>query len=96
AAALAKAVSSAWVEFARAGKPAAEGLPEWPAFSKDGRESMHINNTSEVGPYMGTGPRKFGAGLAFLCPSVQPDKFSWQDFRHHSAKARIADILVMK
>jgi para-nitrobenzyl esterase len=52
AAALAKTVSSAWVAFARTGKPAAEGLPEWPVFSKDGRESMHINSTSQVGPYM--------------------------------------------
>jgi para-nitrobenzyl esterase len=49
---LAKTVSSAWVEFARTGTPAAEGLPEWPAFSKDGRESMHIDSTSRVGPYM--------------------------------------------
>lgn len=49
---LAKTVSSAWVAFARTGTPAAEGLPEWPAFSKDSRESMHIDTTSRVGPYM--------------------------------------------
>jgi para-nitrobenzyl esterase len=52
AAALAKTVSSAWVEFARTGTPAAAGLPQWPAFSKDGRASMHIDTTSRVGPYM--------------------------------------------
>ncbi len=52
AAALARTVSSAWVEFARTGKPAAEGLPEWPVFSTDLRESMHIDSTSRVGPYM--------------------------------------------
>ena len=51
-AALAKTVSSAWVEFARTGKPAAEGLPEWPVFSKEGRESMHLDTTSRVAPYM--------------------------------------------
>ena len=63
AAALAKAVSSAWVEFARAGKPAAESLPEWPAFSKEGRKSMHIDNTSEVGPYMDPAMVKLFHGL---------------------------------
>ena len=52
AAALAKKVSNAWVEFAKTGKPASAGLPEWPAFSKDGRESMHLNTTSHSGPYM--------------------------------------------
>ncbi len=52
AAALARIVSSAWVEFAKTGKPAAKGLPEWPVFSKEGRESMHIDMTSGVGPYM--------------------------------------------
>lgn len=51
-AALAKTVSSAWVEFARTGKPAAEALPEWPVFTKEGRESMHLNTASRVGPYM--------------------------------------------
>lgn len=50
--ALAKTVSDAWVAFAHTGKPAADGLPEWPVFSKDGRESMHINATSKVGPYI--------------------------------------------
>jgi len=49
---LAKTVSSAWVEFARTGKPAAEGLPEWPVYSKEGRESMHIDTISRVAPYM--------------------------------------------
>lgn len=51
-AALAKTVSSAWVEFARTGKPAAQGLPQWPGFTKGGRESMHLNTSSKVGPYM--------------------------------------------
>lgn len=50
--ALAKKVSNAWVEFAKTGKPAADGLPEWPAFSTEGRASMHLNTESYVGPYM--------------------------------------------
>jgi para-nitrobenzyl esterase len=52
AAALAEKVSSAWVEFARTGKPAAEGLPKWPAFTTEHRESMHLDTESRVAPYM--------------------------------------------
>jgi len=52
AAALAKTVSSAWVEFARTGKPAAPGLPAWPAYSTPRRESMHLDTISRVAPYM--------------------------------------------
>ena len=51
-AALAKTVSNAWVEFAKTGKPSADGLPEWPAFSTANRESMHFDTSSYVGPYM--------------------------------------------
>lgn len=49
---LAKTVSDAWVEFAKTGKPAAKGLPEWPEFTSEARESMHLDNKSEVAPYM--------------------------------------------
>ncbi|MEZ5072500.1 MAG: carboxylesterase family protein [Bacteroidales bacterium] len=38
---LAKTVSSAWVEFARTGKPAAAGLLEWPVYTEEGREHAH-------------------------------------------------------
>lgn len=50
--ALGKTVSSAWVEFAKTGKPSAPGLPGWPVFTKENRESMHINTDSKVSPYM--------------------------------------------
>lgn len=52
AAALARSVSSAWVEFARTGKPAAAGLPEWPVYSREKPQSMHIDQSSKVRPYM--------------------------------------------
>jgi para-nitrobenzyl esterase len=52
AAALAKTVSSAWVEFARTGRPAGPGLPAWPMYSTERRESMHLDTTSRVAPYM--------------------------------------------
>jgi para-nitrobenzyl esterase len=38
--ALATAVSSAWATFARTGKPAAPGLPEWPQYSLPKRDTM--------------------------------------------------------
>lgn len=52
AVALGKTVSSAWVEFAKTGKPSAPGLPDWPVFTKENRESMHLNTASKVSPYM--------------------------------------------
>lgn len=52
---LAEAVSSAWVEFARTGRPRAQGLPEWPPYSSIERRSMHIDTTSKVKPYMDPG-----------------------------------------
>lgn len=52
AAALAEIVSSAWAEFARTGKPAARGLPEWPEYSIQRHESMHIDTTSRVAQYI--------------------------------------------
>ena len=51
-AALAKTVSSAWVDFARTGKPAAPGLPAWPTYSRERRESMHLDIKSGAAPYM--------------------------------------------
>lgn len=52
AAALAETVSSAWVEFARTGRPGAPGLPAWPEYSTERRDSMHLDAISTVGPYM--------------------------------------------
>ena len=45
-------VSEAWVQFAKTGRPSAEGLPEWPEYTKDNRASMHLNNVSSVSPFM--------------------------------------------
>lgn len=49
---LAETVSSAWVHFAKTGKPAAKGLPEWPEYSSQERSAMHIDHSSRVGAYM--------------------------------------------
>jgi para-nitrobenzyl esterase len=46
--ALADSVSSAWVAFARTGKPAAAGMPDWPAFTTDRRAVMAIDDRCRV------------------------------------------------
>ena len=50
--ALAATVSAAWVSFARTGVPSADSLPEWPAYTVEGRQSMHLDTTSCVAPYI--------------------------------------------
>ena len=37
-----------WTTFARTGRPAAEGVPEWPAYDLDTRPTMRIDSTCEV------------------------------------------------
>ncbi len=37
-----------WTTFARTGKPAAEGVPEWPAYNLLNRPTMRIDSTCEV------------------------------------------------
>ena len=45
---LAQKTSKAWTNFAKAGKPAAPGLPKWPAYTLDKRETMILANTSRI------------------------------------------------
>ena len=37
-----------WTTFARTGKPAADGAPEWPAYNLEDRPTMRIDSTCEV------------------------------------------------
>ncbi len=37
-----------WTTFARTGKPAAEGVPEWPAYNLNERTTMRIDTKCEV------------------------------------------------
>jgi para-nitrobenzyl esterase len=46
--ALADRMSGAWVAFARSGKPDHKGLPNWPAFSPEGRATLIFNNQCGV------------------------------------------------
>lgn len=48
AALLAARASSAWAAFARDGRPAARGLPAWPAYSLERRETMMLGTPSHV------------------------------------------------
>ena len=45
---VADAMSSAWLAFARTGKPEAKGLPDWPAYDTKTRATMIFDVKSEV------------------------------------------------
>ena len=46
--ALAKRMHAAWLEFIKGGTPGAEGLPVWPQYSSDTRETMVFDKVSRV------------------------------------------------
>ena len=46
--ALAQKMSTAWANFARTGNPNGEGLPQWPAYTPDGGETMWFDNTCTI------------------------------------------------
>jgi para-nitrobenzyl esterase len=46
--ALAEKISDAWINFARKGNPNHPGLPEWPAFSPDAKQTMVLDTHCEV------------------------------------------------
>lgn len=46
--ALSKKMSQAWVNFARSGKPSAEGLPDWPSYTTEKPSTMVFDKDSRV------------------------------------------------
>ena len=46
--ALAQKMSTAWANFARTGNPNGEELPQWPAYTPDGGETMWFDNTCTI------------------------------------------------
>ena len=46
--ALANSITDAWATFARTGTPASSGLPEWPEFDAEQRQTMMLSQHSEV------------------------------------------------
>jgi para-nitrobenzyl esterase len=61
--ALAASMHEAWATFARTGRPAAAGLPEWPAYSSERRETMLLDADSKVTEDPGRADREAWAGL---------------------------------
>ena len=45
---LANSITDAWATFAHTGSPAAPDLPEWPEFDPEQRQTMILNQHSEV------------------------------------------------
>lgn len=46
--ALARKMSTAWANFARTGNPNGEGVPQWPAYTPDGGETLWFDNTCTI------------------------------------------------
>ncbi|MBN3585944.1 carboxylesterase family protein, partial [Algoriphagus aestuarii] len=42
---LSTAMADAWVAFAATGSPHADGLPDWPGYDSDGRNTMILDRT---------------------------------------------------
>ena len=45
---LADSMTDAWTAFARTGRPASSGLPDWPEFDREKRQTMLLSQHSEV------------------------------------------------
>ncbi|MBO7641089.1 MAG: carboxylesterase family protein, partial [Bacteroidales bacterium] len=41
-------ISRAWTNFAKTGKPSASGLPEWPVYTPDGKETMIFDHVCSI------------------------------------------------
>jgi len=41
-------MAGAWVAFAKSGNPSHRGIPDWPAYTTDTRQTMIFNSTSRV------------------------------------------------
>ena len=48
AARLGEQMQDAWISFTRTGRPAADGLPAWPAYESGRRATMVLDGTSRV------------------------------------------------
>jgi para-nitrobenzyl esterase len=45
---MADQMAAAWVAFAKTGNPNHAGIPDWPAYTPDKRQTMIFNQTSRV------------------------------------------------
>ena len=61
--ALSRRMHEAWVAFARTGRPAADGLPEWPRYTAERRATMLFDFQPTVVEDPGAAEREVWAGL---------------------------------
>ena len=61
--ALAEAASSYWVNFVTSGDPNGEGLPEWPAFNADKKETQELDLETSTIPVASPEKIEFFSGL---------------------------------
>ncbi|MCP3730590.1 carboxylesterase/lipase family protein [Sphingomonas sp. MG17] len=71
---LGKTVSTAWATFARTGKPAAPGLPEWKPYTPQARQTMLLDYDSRL---VSDPARDDRLALEALGPYQQPTLGSW-------------------
>jgi para-nitrobenzyl esterase len=60
---LARNMHEAWATFARTGRPVAVGLPEWPAYTSESRQTMLLGDPCEVVADPAGADREAWAGL---------------------------------
>jgi para-nitrobenzyl esterase len=60
---LSRRMHEAWVAFARTGRPAADGLPEWPRYTAERRATMLFDFQPSVVDDPGSADREVWAGL---------------------------------
>jgi para-nitrobenzyl esterase len=61
---LAETVSGAWAHFAHTGRPAHEGMPDWPAYGLDSRATMVLDVPCRVENDPGAERRRLWEGIA--------------------------------
>lgn len=61
---LAACTNAAWIAFAATGRPAADGLPSWPAIGDEERPVMILDETAELAADPGGSTRAFWAALS--------------------------------
>ncbi len=73
---LSRAMGAYWAAFARSGKPAAEGLPDWPAWSEGGGSLMRFDSAEDGGIGVIAGADSIDAIIADLKadPRIEDDE----------------------
>jgi para-nitrobenzyl esterase len=70
---LGNSMSSAWANFARFGLPQAAGLPPWPEYGREHRQTMVLDVTSRVAPDPRSALREFWEAHRVGLPTIGSD-----------------------